>query len=63
MMPNDTASGSTDFAMTRHVTSYPANDCPLDASLRLGCVRKRESQQSGTNDQSFHDGFLRVSAD
>jgi hypothetical protein len=59
MMPNRTASGSTDFTMARHVTSYPTDDCAVDASLRLGRVRKCESEQSRANDQVFHDGFLR----
>jgi hypothetical protein len=49
MMPNDTASGSTDFSMARHVASHPADDCSLDASLRLGSVRKCEAQQGGAN--------------
>jgi len=59
MMPNDTASGSTDFSMARHVTRHPADDCSLDASLRLGSVKKCEAQQGGANDQSLDDGLLR----
>ena len=56
MMSNDTASSSTDFSMARHVTSYPADNCAFDASLRLGSVRECEAQQGGTNDQTFHEG-------
>jgi hypothetical protein len=59
MMSNDTAGGRTYFSMARHVAGHPADDCALDASLRLGTVRKYEAQQGGVNYQSFHDGPLR----
>jgi hypothetical protein len=54
MMPNDTARGSTDFSMARHVAGHPTDDCALDASLCLGSVRKCEAQQGGVNYQSLH---------
>jgi hypothetical protein len=60
MMPDDTASGGTDFSMARHVTRHPADDRALDASLRLGSVGKREAQQGCANDQTLHDGLLRA---
>jgi hypothetical protein len=53
MMSNDTACCGTDFSMARHVASYPADNCAFDASLRLDSVGKCETQQSGTNDQTF----------
>jgi hypothetical protein len=55
MMTDDAARGSTDFAVSRHVTSYPTDDCPFDASLGFYCAGTGESEQSGANDQSFHD--------
>src|SRR5258708_18475767 len=58
MTADHTTGNRSNFAMAREVTSNAADDCPLDASLRLGGGRKRDAEGGDADDESLHDDVL-----